>query len=121
MAKITVHIHFDVAAYTATATTTPPKPKFRLGDKVNFKSDQKGTVIVYHNSSPFKDLAAGDEVDVPTRTYTVSNIKRHHFDCGTRPTVPPTPPTKNGPPKLSQLSPNGFVPWGGGGNTPTGK
>jgi hypothetical protein len=120
MAKITYHVHFDDATYKATVTTTPPKPQFNLGDKISFKSNKPGTAIMY-KTSPFKELADGVPVNVPTGPYTLANRRRHHFDCGTLVQDPnPKPnPNPNLPNRNLKVSPPQFVAWKGGGNTPT--
>jgi hypothetical protein len=119
MTLITYHIHVDPQTLHATATTSPLTPKFHVGDQVQFESDFPGTVIVCRVSSPFSDLAAETEVEIPangpTAPYTLIDIRQFpepfHIACGSYQKAA----------SGSQANPRGkgqFVPWSGGVNTP---
>jgi hypothetical protein len=125
MAKITYHIevreiHFkNRETYRSSATTTPLEAKFKKNDEVRFESDYPGTVIVYHNATPFKNLKAGEYVDLPKGGFVLKDLRRrdYHFDCGEWQTSKVLAASASETSSLSTPTKT-FVPWPGGGNTP---
>ncbi len=83
MAVISVNI--EVQNGNAKVAPDPAKVSKRTRDQVKFHSNKKETTIVYNATTPFSDLAVGEQATLGAngRTFTAANLGLHHFDCGT--------------------------------------
>jgi len=99
MADITYNIAVDRSAGTATVTTTPKDAKFKVGETVEFKSDNADTAIEYASGSPFSDYD-GEARTLPQGPFTLKD-RTQTFRCS-----------------CGRMISGKFSPWQGGTNTP---